>query len=349
MISVGPVHQRAADDQLLPHPVAVGLGQLVLPGGQVEDLEQLVDPALHGGAVLAIERGGEPEELAAGELVVDERPVGNESDAGLGLERVPQHVHAAHQTEPLVGCRIPAIIRMVVVLPAPFGSQQPEQLAPRHVERDAVHRGELAVALRQVRQPDHAVLRTMASTASRSSCRSTTMQSSDGPSAGAGPRKGLHQQPGGFRHGELTAVGARPAARRSGPVPTRRHAARRKPSARRTVARATGLGESRMTTWITKGAARSPPPVTTAAPASSGELTRAGRRIAGPPRLIEPRGGGRQRLERFAGGPQQGVHPERSEVVHHDGDHRSCSSRLRWYISRASSGRPSRSSTRPRR
>src|SRR2546422_5207603 len=35
-----PVDQRARDDQLLAHPVAVGLDQLVLPARQLEHLER---------------------------------------------------------------------------------------------------------------------------------------------------------------------------------------------------------------------------------------------------------------------------------------------------------------------
>jgi hypothetical protein len=40
-----------------------------------------------------------------------------------------------------------------------------------------------------------------------------------------------------------------------------------------------------------------------------------------PRELIEASGDRRQRLERLPGRPQHGVHPERSEIVHHHGDH----------------------------
>src|SRR5690606_15375640 len=36
---LGPVRKGAGNDQLLAHPVAVRFGQLVLPGGQLEDLQ----------------------------------------------------------------------------------------------------------------------------------------------------------------------------------------------------------------------------------------------------------------------------------------------------------------------
>jgi hypothetical protein len=91
------VHQGAADDQLLPHAVAVRFGELVLPGAEIEDLQQLVDAPLHLRPVLAVQRRREAEELAAGELVVDERAVGDEADPRLGLQRPGQHVLAADQ------------------------------------------------------------------------------------------------------------------------------------------------------------------------------------------------------------------------------------------------------------
>src|SRR5439155_3858324 len=63
------------------------------------------------------------------------------------------------------------------------GAQKPEELAARHLEVDAVHRGELAVALGERGQPDHVILRTMASTTSRSASPATTIRSSAGQPA----------------------------------------------------------------------------------------------------------------------------------------------------------------------
>ncbi|MCK7461395.1 MAG: hypothetical protein MZU84_04670 [Sphingobacterium sp.] len=49
--------------------------------------------------------------------------------------------------------------RMVVVFPAPFGPEEAEDLAPLDAERDVVHGGDPAVALREVLDLDHSVLR----------------------------------------------------------------------------------------------------------------------------------------------------------------------------------------------
>ena len=129
------VHQRARDDQLLAHAVAVGLGELALPGRQLEQLEQLVDAALDRRALVAVERRGEAEELPAGELVVDERPVGDVAEPRLGLERARLRCRSPPTiTAPLVGRRMPAIIRIVVVFPAPLGPSKPNS-SPRGTSR----------------------------------------------------------------------------------------------------------------------------------------------------------------------------------------------------------------------
>ena len=47
------------------------------------------------GPLLPVQRRDEAQELRAGELVVDERTVGNEAQARLGLERIPVEIVAA--------------------------------------------------------------------------------------------------------------------------------------------------------------------------------------------------------------------------------------------------------------
>ena len=84
-------------------------------------LMRVVDVAL----VHAVEPGVEAEELARGQLLVDERAIGDEAERrlrrlGFGCEVVTVDEDAAG-----VGFSRPAIIRMVVVLPAPFGPRKP--------------------------------------------------------------------------------------------------------------------------------------------------------------------------------------------------------------------------------
>ena len=92
-------------------------------------------------------------------------------------------------------------------LPRAVGAEQAEELAAGHVQVDAVDRGELAVALGELVQPDHVILRTMASTTSRSAGASTTIRSSGG-SPSLRPRKRLHQELRGLLDRELTVPGA---------------------------------------------------------------------------------------------------------------------------------------------
>ena len=101
----------------------------------------------------------------------------------------------------------PAIIRKVVVFPGAVGAQESEQLAARHHEIDTVDRGELAVSFGELDQSDQAILRTMASTSSRSASRSTTMCSSDG-AAGGLRRKRLDQKRRRLFHAQLTGTGS---------------------------------------------------------------------------------------------------------------------------------------------
>ena len=48
---------------------------------------------------------------------------------------------------PEVGFTNPNNIPMVVVLPEPLGPEQPEDVAPTHFQRDAVHGDDTAVSL----------------------------------------------------------------------------------------------------------------------------------------------------------------------------------------------------------
>ena len=59
---------------------------------------------------------------------------------------------------------IPAMLRMVVVLPAPFGPDQPEDLARRHLEGEPLDGREVAIQLLQSLDFDHGHPRSRAET-----------------------------------------------------------------------------------------------------------------------------------------------------------------------------------------
>src|SRR5215470_199740 len=72
------VEERRAHDEPLLHPVGEALHQLALPARQLEQPQHLRHPVADPVAVHAVEPAVEAEELARGELVVDEGPVGDE-------------------------------------------------------------------------------------------------------------------------------------------------------------------------------------------------------------------------------------------------------------------------------
>ena len=92
---LGAMHERARDDQLLPHAVAVALDQLVAPLLEIEQREQLARAMLDLRALLVVQSGDEAEELGAGQLLVDERAVGDESELALRGDRIGDDVDAA--------------------------------------------------------------------------------------------------------------------------------------------------------------------------------------------------------------------------------------------------------------
>ena len=124
-ITCGRCTNADRDDQLLPHAVRVALDQLVAPLLEVEERHQLARAVLDLGTLLAVQPRDEAQELRAGELLVDERPVGNEAELRLRRDRVPAMSIPPISTVPAVGFRMPAIMRSVVVFPAPFGPTKP--------------------------------------------------------------------------------------------------------------------------------------------------------------------------------------------------------------------------------
>ena len=152
---LGPVHQGAGDDHLLPHAVAVRFGQFVAPGGQLEQLEQFVDAALHGLPLLTIEGGHEAEELRTGQLVVDKRPVGDKPQYGFGGHRVGVDVLSAHSNDARGGPEDAGDHSQSGGLPGSVGAEKPEQFPCLDGEIDAVDGSERAVAFGDPVQSNH--------------------------------------------------------------------------------------------------------------------------------------------------------------------------------------------------
>src|SRR6266550_2200739 len=66
-----PVDECTRDDQLLPHPVAVALDELVTPLLEIEQRHQLAPTMLDVVTILTVEASDKAQELGAGEFLVD--------------------------------------------------------------------------------------------------------------------------------------------------------------------------------------------------------------------------------------------------------------------------------------
>ena len=127
--------------------MAVALHELVAPLLEVEQREQLARAVLDLRPVLVVQAGDEAQELGAGELLVDERAVGDESEPLLGADRI-----ASARSTPAIDDRAgrraedPGDHAEGGRLSGAVGPEEAEQLTARHLEVDRVDRGEAAVA-----------------------------------------------------------------------------------------------------------------------------------------------------------------------------------------------------------
>ncbi len=152
---VRPVHEGARDDELLPHAVAVALDQLVAPFVEIEQREELARAMLDHRPVLLVQPRDESKKLGAGQLLIDERPIGDEAQLALGGDWIcrdvdPADLHGAAGRSQNAGNdaqrrRLPGAIR----------AEEAEQLSARHLEIDRVHRGKAAVPFDEIRDLDH--------------------------------------------------------------------------------------------------------------------------------------------------------------------------------------------------
>src|ERR1051325_906164 len=106
-------------------------------------------------ALLVVQAGDEPQKAGPGELLVDERPVGDESELALGADRIDGDGDIADVDRAAGGTKNAGDHPERGRLAGAVRSEEPEQLAAWDVEIDRVHRGERAVALGEVREVGH--------------------------------------------------------------------------------------------------------------------------------------------------------------------------------------------------
>src|SRR5450432_359555 len=149
------VQKRARDDQLLPHPVAVALHELVAPFEQIEQRQQLRHAALDQRPILPVQPGDEAQELRARELLVDERTIWDVAEHRLRRDRILRDIDAVDVHCSRRRLQNPRDHPQRRRLSRTVGSEESKELPMRHVEIDRIHGGEGAVFLGQPFQLDH--------------------------------------------------------------------------------------------------------------------------------------------------------------------------------------------------
>ena len=149
------VQQGRGDDQPLFHPVGVGLDQVIGPVVEGKLDQEPLGLLTEEPVSEAVQVGDKPHELHAGQLLVKEGPVGNETDDPLGRLRIRGHRDPVDPDRPL---RRPQHARHHPDrrrLSRPIGSDETEDLPLRHGEIQVVHRQGASILFSQVGQFDH--------------------------------------------------------------------------------------------------------------------------------------------------------------------------------------------------
>src|SRR4051812_34359568 len=94
------MYERAGDDQLLPHAVAIALHELVRPIIEIEQRHELAAAVVDLVAVLPVQPGNESKKLRARQLLVDERTVRNKSELRFRGERILGKIDAGEVDGP---------------------------------------------------------------------------------------------------------------------------------------------------------------------------------------------------------------------------------------------------------
>lgn len=91
------MNEGRADENLLAHAVRITLDELVLPRRELKELQEAIRTCLDLVAFPAPQSRHEPQEFTPGELLVQERPIGDVSHAGLRGLGVLIQVSSTHE------------------------------------------------------------------------------------------------------------------------------------------------------------------------------------------------------------------------------------------------------------
>ncbi len=149
------VQERGAHDQALLHPVREALDELVAPGAELEQLQQLPGASVGCGRLEPVEPRVEAQQLRGGELLVEEGPVGDEAERLLGPLRLAGEVVSVDRDASGARTQQARDHADGRRLAGPIGAQEAVDLARRDVQADVVDGGEGAEGLDEIVDPDH--------------------------------------------------------------------------------------------------------------------------------------------------------------------------------------------------
>ena len=149
-----PVDEPERDVEPAPHPARVGLDDAVGRVGDPDELQQLVGARVQAAAAHPLDAALEHQVLAAGAVLVDARVLRHVADRAAHGVRLAADVVARDRGGALVGVRERHEHADGRRLARAVRAEQPEDLAFADVERDAVERLNLAVALAQCLDDD---------------------------------------------------------------------------------------------------------------------------------------------------------------------------------------------------
>ena len=147
---LGLVQQPGTDVHPALHAARIVAHRIVGALGQADHLQYLVHPLAQLLALQAVDAAKEHQVLARREAHVQGHLLGDQAHLGLDLVGVGLEVQAIHGDLAAAGLEQPGEHRNRRRLAGAVGAQQAKHLAPRYLERDALHCFDLSEGLGQV-------------------------------------------------------------------------------------------------------------------------------------------------------------------------------------------------------
>src|SRR5258706_5324110 len=149
------VNQRGANHQALLHAVRIAFDQFVAPRGQLQPFQKYRDPPFEPFGIETVQLADESQEFITAELLVDERPVGNEAGNRFGFFRFLDDIVLTEENLPrrwLEDAHHGANRRG---LASAVGAEEAEDFSSLYFEIQVIDGGEFAVVFAEVVDLNH--------------------------------------------------------------------------------------------------------------------------------------------------------------------------------------------------